>query len=177
MTLSQQAPDGHTAWCEIKTPNHPECTGWCEECAEYVDWANPDFIPSKRLRTSPRAVMREMASHVAPAPTVGAAVLSGFPAGEQGSERASARWNEDQKKLVDAAILAVATRHAKGGEFTTDEIWDELAGAVPVTKGLTARLMRAVRAGVMDKTGKTAVSERGGHHDHGQRLGVWYSLL
>jgi hypothetical protein len=52
-----------------------------------------------------------------------------------------------------------------------------LAGAVPVTKGLTSRLMVASRAGLIDKTGKIAISDRGGHHDHGQRLNVWYSLI
>jgi hypothetical protein len=175
VTLSAKSPHGHEAWCEITRPNHPECTGWCSACEEYVDWPNPDHVPSKKLGAKPTEKLREMAGRVVAAPTV--AELEGFPAGEAASLRSASAWTEEQKDLVDAAIRAVAQAHAGGGEFTSDAIWAHLDGAVPVTKGLTARLMRMSRQRIIDSTGKTEISERGGHHDHGQRLTVWYSLL
>lgn len=175
MTLGQQGTHDHPARCEITRPNHPECTAWCETCVEFVDWPNPDHEPSKRVRGNQRESLKDMHTRVEPAPVT--EPLSGFPAGEAGSKKAATRWDDAQLALVDQAILTVAQNHRGGQEFTSDAIWAELDGAVPVTKGLTARLMIASRAKLIDTTGKFAVSDRGGHHDHGQRLSVWYSLV
>lgn len=175
--MSYQTPHPELAGvkCEISgNENHPECTGWSEAHGDYVDWPNPSHVPTKKI-TNGKARVQEMAARVIPAPRV--VELEGFPAGEAGSQRAAGRWTDAQKVLVDNAIRAVAQDHRGGGEFTSDAIWDKLNGAVPVTKGLTSRLMVASRAGLIDKTGKTVISGRGGHHDHGQRLGVWYSLV
>jgi hypothetical protein len=162
--------------CEIKVPNHRTCTGWSLALEGYLDWPNPEYrVPEPKLsKTAARAKLQALAAkvpHAAPAPA------EGFAAGVEGSERAARVWDDDQVALVDAAIRTVARKHALGGEFTTDAIWDELGGAVPVTKGLTARLMVARRDRVLDSTGKTEISTRGGHHDHGQRLTIWYSLI
>lgn len=163
--------------CEIKVLNHRTCTGWATSRNEYVDWENSEYrAPEPKLsKKASRERIKTLAAKVpqkAPGPA-----QSGFAAGLEGSESAARVWDDDQKALVDAAILAVCRRHAGGQEFTTDEIWDELAGAVPVTKGLTSRLRRAQNLGHLDSTGKTKISERGGHHDHGQRLTLWYSLI
>lgn len=175
MTHGAQHPDDPGTHCEVKIPNHPECTGWSWRAGDYVDWANPDHEPTKKVRGDQKGVLKEMATRVEAAPTVGAP--SGFQAGLEGSQRAATRWDEAQTALVDAAIRAVAEKHRGGMEFTSDAIWEQLDGAVPVTKGLTSRLRVAQRAGLMDSTGKTTISERGGHHDHGQRLTVWFSLI
>jgi hypothetical protein len=89
-----------------------------------------------------------------------------------GSERAAGRWTRAERDLVDAAIRAVATML---DEFTADDVWSELAGRVPVTKGLTSRLLVAARAGVMVNSGRTTIARRGGEHDHAQRLTIWRS--
>lgn len=91
-----------------------------------------------------------------------------------GSERAAGRWTKTERDLVDQAIRAVATML---DEFTADDVWTELAGRVPVTKGLTARLMVARRAGLIAQTGRFTVAQRGGDHDHAQRLTVWRSTV
>lgn len=158
--------------------SHPLCSGFdtTDPFAEYMDWPNPGYVPPVKVsRVAVKSHLAAVAAQVPPAPPK--PVRDGFPAGLEGSERAGEAWDEAQKKLVDDAIAAVARAHAGGGEFTSDEIWEHLAGAVPVTKGLTARLMMAKRRGLLDSTGKTGISERGGHHDHGQRLTLWYSLL
>lgn len=174
MTRGIAHPERPEVACDNSAPNHAECSGWDQTVQNYVDWPNPDHIPPKAVRGA-REKVREMATRVQPAPRT--SPLEGFAAGVEGSERAATRWDDAQKQLVDKAILAVATRHRRGGEFTTDAIWDELNGAVPVTKGLTSRLMVATRRGLIDNTGKTVISERGGHSDHGQRLSIWYSLV
>jgi hypothetical protein len=90
-----------------------------------------------------------------------------------GTEAAGRRWCDAERALVDQAIGTVANRLET---FTADDVWRELAGRVPVTKGLTGRLMAATRAGVMVNTGETTIADRGGEHDHAQRLTVWRSL-
>lgn len=159
--------------CTITADNHPECTGWSPSIGNYVDWPNPDHVPSRAIRGKPTSKLREMAGRVASAPRV----TDGFQAGLEGSQRAATRWTDMQKDLVDRAIRAVAVAHAGGAEFTADEVWDQLDGAVPVTKGLTARLIRAEHRHLILNTGKTEISHRGGHHDHGQRLAIWCSLV
>lgn len=164
------------AVCEMRTPNHRTCTGWSVALGDYLDWDNPDYQerPKHVSKTAGRAKLKELAAAV---PKGTPEPVSGIAAGIAGSERAAGTWDEEQIALVDKAIHAVCVAHAHGGEFTTDAIWDELGGAVPVTKGLTARLMVARRKNWLDSTDKTAISTRGGHHDHGQRLTVWYSLI
>lgn len=174
MTRGIAHPERPEVVCDNSAANHAECSGWDPAAEGYIDWPNPDYTASKAVKGKPTERLRAMAARTAPAPRAGE--LTGFPAGVEGSERAATRWTDEQVALVDQAICAVALRHRRGGEFTSDEIWAELNGAVPVTKGLTARLMRAQRQGLIDTTGKFAISERGGHHDHGQRLSIWYSL-
>lgn len=93
-------------------------------------------------------------------------------AAQHGTEQAASRWTLHQRTLVDHAIAAVAARLDR---FTADDVWAELDGAVPVTKGLTARLLVAARAGLISNTGETTIAARGGAHDHAQRLTVWAS--
>jgi hypothetical protein len=142
----------------------------------YVDWRNESYVPP--VKTDPKAAagkLKDMAARVAPAPRVDDdEPPSGFAAGLAGSEQAARRWTEDEKKIVFAAIISVAMDK---DEFTTDDVWKELAGRVPVTKGMTAMLKLADRKDILGNTGKTVISQRGGQHDHGQRLTVWYSLI
>jgi hypothetical protein len=158
--------------------NHPVCSGFDPDGDdfEYVDWTNTDYVPPVTVpEKAAKGLLRGMAARVAPAPAPTAP--SGFTAALEGSTRAGNAWDDHQKKLVDDAIRWVCEQHSGGGEFTTDAIWARLGGAVPVTKGLTARLQRARRDGLLDTTGKTTITERGGENDHAQRLTIWYSLL
>lgn len=91
-----------------------------------------------------------------------------------GSELAGRKWSPQEARLVDEAIRRVALAL---DEFTADDVWHELNGAVPVTKGLTARLVAAQRAGVIRSTDRVRRANRGGAHDHAQRLTVWEGLL
>lgn len=167
-------PEG-LAECELKTKNHALCTGRGE--SGYVDWANPHYIaPVKQSKAKATSQLAQMAGRVSRATRATDAPLEGFPAGLEGSERAATKWDENQKALVDDAIVMVASKRADGGTFTSDDVWAQLRGSVPVTKGLTARLMMAEREGTIENTGETAISDRGGEHDHGQRLTVWRSL-
>lgn len=85
------------------------------------------------------------------------------------------RWTARERAQVDAAILSVARRNLY---FTADEIWGELPGDFPVSKGLSARLRRASRGGAVENTGSTTV-KRGawGPRSHRQRLSVWRSRV
>ena len=92
-------------------------------------------------------------------------------AGSQAS--ANRKWTPDEQDKVDAAIRKMARMLPK---FTTDEIWYELGVLFPVSKGMTARLMVAERAGIIKNSGQLTYAERGGKHDHAQRLTIWQSL-
>jgi hypothetical protein len=163
------------ATCDIKTPNHRLCTGRGPDRA-YVDWSNADYIaPVKKSRAKASKELLSVAGRVAKptrATDAPQEPLEGFAAGLEGSERAATRWDEHQKALVDDAIIIVASKRAGGGTFTTDDVWAQLNGAVPVTKGMTGRLTAAE----IENTKQTVISDRGGEHDHGQRLTVWRSL-
>lgn len=87
---------------------------------------------------------------------------------------ADARWTPAQQVQVDAAIRTAATRFEL---FTADQVWQLLPADFPITKGLAARLNCAARAGVIRNSGQTAIANRGGKHDHAQRLTVWASLI
>jgi hypothetical protein len=183
-TCGQLHPDNSGVACQNLEGNHRLCTGYDSAAEDFVDWGNPAYEPPKnRGRKAAQQHLETVAARVAPdirvataSASASAAVeeLTGFAKGVQESARAAGRWDDTQKDLVMQAIIAVAKRE---NEFTSDAIWAELAGAVPVTKGLTAMLRLANRRGVLDSTGKTTISERGGEHDHGQRLTVWYSLI
>lgn len=170
-----QHPDFADIICDVSV-SHPFHRGWSVIAEGYVDWINELYVPP--LKNDPKAAagkLKEMAGRVAPATRVDDdEPPSGFAAGLAGSEQAARRWTDDEKATVLGAIIAVAQRM---DEFTTDDIWDELAGRVPVTKGMTAMLKSADRKDILGNTGKTVISQRGGKHDHGQRLSIWYSLI
>ena len=86
---------------------------------------------------------------------------------------ASAKWTSAQQGQVDIAIRKMARMMP---EFTADEVWYELGATFPVTKGMTARLLVAQRQGVIKNSGTITFAERGGVHDHAQRLTVWQSV-
>ena len=86
---------------------------------------------------------------------------------------ANAKWTALQQNLVDQAIRKMARMMP---EFTADQVWYELGASFPVTKGMTARLLVAQREGVIKNSGEITFAERGGVHDHAQRLTVWQSL-
>ena len=86
---------------------------------------------------------------------------------------ATAKWTPSQQNQVDVAIRKMARMMP---EFTADQVWYELGATFPVTKGMTARLLVAQRAGVIKNSGQITYAERGGVHDHAQRLTVWQSL-
>lgn len=95
---------------------------------------------------------------------------SGFDYGIKRSADAGQKWTKQQVELVDYAIVLTARRE---DEFTADDVWRNLPADFPVTKGMAARLMVAARRGRIYSTGRYAKSNRGGAHDHGQRLTVW----
>lgn len=117
---------------------------------------------------------------------------------DEGIARAAAKWTADEVLAVDLAIAAVAKRElekaeatrakvrAQGysltdeafpGEFTTADVWAELDGRVPVTKGIAGRMLAAKAAGLIANTGRTVIAPRESTGpNHGQRLTVWRAL-
>jgi hypothetical protein len=83
---------------------------------------------------------------------------------------ADAKWTPAQQRQVDAAIDACAREI---GYFTADDVWAKLGQHFPVTKGLAGRLNAAVRRRTIVNTGAVRHANRGGQHDHAQRLTVW----
>lgn len=156
--------------CDNTEGNHRLCTGFNRRQRNHLEWVNPDYVAAKTItKDSARDLFRTIAAVVEPARRV-----EGPAAGLEGSQRAAKAWTEAHKDRVLAAIRTVALEH---DEFTTDEVWEKLAGSVPVTKGMTAMLKLADRQGILMSTGKTQISQRGGQHDHGQRLTIWCSLI
>lgn len=97
-----------------------------------------------------------------------------YEQGMIGSARSAHKWTDEEVELVDRAIEAIACRYS---EFSADDIWEALPPGFPVTKGLAGRLNKAVHAGIIGPTGRVVFAQRGGAHDHRQRLAVWRSLL
>lgn len=96
---------------------------------------------------------------------------TGFEAGIQASQHAAdSKWTPEQIAQVDRAITLCAYFQP---EFTSDDVWKRLPTDFPVTKGMAARLIAAQRRGVIYNTGRVTTANRGGQHDHGQRLTVW----
>ena len=164
-------PDSPEISCDLDGGNHRLCTGLDPSTHLFVDWSNPDYRepPPKVDKQKTATRMREIRSRVEPATRA-----EGFAAGVEASGRSAGVWTQEEKDLVFEAIRKVAIEHE---EFTTDQVWEELGGRVPITKGMTSMLMLASRRGILDSTGKTTTSTRGGQHDHGQRLTIWYSLI
>lgn len=94
-----------------------------------------------------------------------------FNLGMLGSSNAGDAWTEEQKKRIDSAIRKCATTME---EFTTDDVW-ALVPDVPVTKGIASRLLPFVRSGMIENSLRLKIAERGGIHDHAQRLTIWRS--
>jgi hypothetical protein len=105
---------------------------------------------------------------------------------DEGTARAARKWTDDEVAAVDKAIATVARKAASrapflgavdgAGVFTADNVWRELGPEFPVTKGLTGRLIKAANDGIIRNTGTTRIADRGGDHDHGQRLCVWQAI-
>ena len=91
----------------------------------------------------------------------------------QSQASATAKWSIDEQTQVDTAIIKMARMKPS---FTADEIWYELGPTFTVSKGMTARLMVAQRRGVIKNSGQITYANRGGVHDHAQRLTIWQSL-
>lgn len=94
-----------------------------------------------------------------------------FNLGMLGSSAAAGAWTPQQKAAVDEAIRRCALSM---DEFTTDDVWT-LIPDVPVTKGIAAHLNALVRSGLIENTLRLKIAERGGDHDHAQRLTIWRS--
>lgn len=102
-------------------------------------------------------------------------VPTGFTTGMAKSQAAAeTKWTTAQIAQVDAAIEHVARMHQA---FTADDIWLRLGSDFPVNKGMAARLNSAARRGLIENTGTTSFSRRGGAHCHNQRLTVWRSRI
>jgi hypothetical protein len=86
---------------------------------------------------------------------------------------ADAKWTPFQQRQVDEAIAWCARTL---GLFTADDVWKRLGQHFPVTKGLAGRLNAAVKRHIIVNTGATRHADRGGEHDHAQRLTVWRSI-
>lgn len=106
---------------------------------------------------------------------------------DEGIARAAAKWTDEEAALVDKAIATVAaqvahdarTRKVGDGreEFTTVDVWAELNGTVPITKGIAGRMLAAKAAGIIANTGRTVIAPRESTGpNHGQRLTVWRAV-
>lgn len=100
---------------------------------------------------------------------------NGFEVGmTRSQESADSKWSAAQVLEVDRAIEHTARMLPT---FTADDVWGRLGSDFPVTKGMAARLTAASRRGLIENTGETRFSSRGGAHCHNQRLTLWRSRL
>lgn len=98
---------------------------------------------------------------------------AGFELGmSRSQESADAKWTAQQAAEVDRAIEQTARMMPV---FTADDVWIRLGADFPVTKGMAARLTAAAKRGLIENTGETRFSKRGGAHCHNQRLTLWRS--
>lgn len=107
---------------------------------------------------------------------------------DEGIARAAAKWTEEESALVDLAIVSVRNTVVRlydhDGrtdtsllEFTTADVWRQLNGTVPVTKGIAGRMLAAKAAGIIANTGRTVIApQESTGPNHGQRLTVWRAL-
>ena len=93
---------------------------------------------------------------------------------EASQTAADHKWTPMEQAQVDAAIRRAA---ASKTFITADDVWAQLGEHFTVTKGMAARLIVAARNGIIENTGMTTTSRRGGRHDHAQRLTLWRSLI
>ena len=140
-------------------------------------------VPANRLRR-----LRRLAGR---AEVPGDDLLTPEQRRDDGIARAAARWTDEEVTKVDQAIAAVARRVRVRAEvayanprnvdeaatFTTADVWAELDGAVPVTKGIAGRMLAAKGAGIIANTGRTVIAPPDAPGpNHGQRLTVWRAL-
>lgn len=97
-----------------------------------------------------------------------------FEAGMEASEESARRWTDDEAADVDEAIERAARELEL---FTADDVWKRLPEDFPVTKGLAARLLVAVRGDLIEASGSVVASQRKGEHGHGQKLTLWRSKV
>lgn len=168
-SCGQRNPEHPGLSCELEEGNHPLCTGYDADAGVFRDWENPLYEKPKRQRGANqdvRETLRELAAKVEIAPTT---LGREAPA----EDETPARWTENQKAYVLKAIIAVAERL---DEFTADDIWDELNGAVPLNNGMTPMLKLASKRGIADTTGKKVTTRRDSS-GKGKSRTVWYSLI
>ena len=84
-------------------------------------------------------------------------------------ERVDANMEKDWAALVEAAIMLVASRQP---EFTTDDVWDELDGAIEPheRRAMGAVMLRVARKGVIAATDRTRPSARAVCHANPKRI-------
>lgn len=102
---------------------------------------------------------------------------SGFQRGVDASQLAAdSKWTDREREEVFVAIQRVARQRPR---LTTQHVWEALGPSFPVTKGMTAVMLRAKRAGLItqDRDAPPAYRDGGGPHDHAQRLTWWISLV
>ncbi len=97
-----------------------------------------------------------------------------FQRGMDGSHRAAQRWTPAQIYEVRHAIRWCATQFL---EFTADDVYDYLGPAFPVTKGMAGQFVWAMAKQILENSGRTRIADRGGEHDHAQRLTIWRSRI
>lgn len=133
---------------------------------QWVDWPNEAYVePATMSPAEARSRIQEMAARVAPADRVKELV-------SDSQERPADGWDDEQRRLVFDCIVAVATRH---DEFMMDDVWDELAGRVPVVQSAMQKAFAlASRRDVLGHTGKQGASSR---RAGGQMWEVWFSLI
>jgi hypothetical protein len=86
---------------------------------------------------------------------------------------ADARWTRIEQNQVDAAIAHVAKTK---GIFTADDVWQHLGATSLSPKVWLDGLTQHLRRGIIRNTGELAYANRGGAHDHAQRLSVWAGI-
>lgn len=157
--------------CERPERSHPRCTGFDPALDDFRNWVNPNYEPPKNTgREDAKATIRRAAAATAPDVRGDGSAPSSGPL--------TGRWSDEERALVRQALWTVCERHAGGGEFTSEEVWDELAGRVRMTHGLASIIKQAERDKWLGNTGKKGRSQRRRKdHDDGRELVLWYSLL